>query len=199
MGNPRQGTFMFESRKELMAYLAGFLDGEGSFIIIFDCNGVFSGRINAGQVDRRPLELLVATFGGRIRKITKSYVSKFGNQMVTQWDITGPSMYKMLLEIQPYLLVKAEQADCLISLQESINMYKGRIGKNREFPLLPDEVISYRRELYEKCKALKRGLAATTKREGYSLAGNTCDSLDCTNGKCAEVAEMTTRLMAVRS
>lgn len=184
---------MFETRKELIAYLAGFLDGEGCFIILFDSNGVFSARINAGQANPLPLELLKETFGGIILQNKRSYSSKFSNVLLYQWTIYGAVMYKALLELRPYLLLKGEQADCLIQLYESIQKYKGRVGRNREFPFLPKEVMLERAILYNTCKELKHGPAATTKREGVDV-GQPCDSLNCKDGKLAEAAEMPAHL-----
>ena len=183
---------MFETRKELVAYLAGFLDGEGSFIIIYDSNGVFSPRVTAGQVDTRPLELLQETFGGKIHTNKVSYNSSLSDTILSNWYITGPTMHDAILELRPYLMVKAEQADILLELIASINMYKGRVGRNREFPFLPEEIREYRYTLYSKCKELKHGPAATTKRKGLSLIEGGSDSLNCGDDKAAEVAEMTT-------
>lgn len=184
---------MFETRKELVAYLAGFLDGEGSFIIVYDQNGVFSPRVTAGQVNTKPLELLMDTFGGKIHTNKSSYSSRFSNTIISNWCITGPTMHKALLELRPYLLLKGEQADVLLDLITSINKYKGRIGRNREFAFLPEEVREYRYSLYTKCKELKHGPAATTERKGLSLIEGGSDSLNCIDDKDAEVAEMTTR------
>ena len=184
---------MFESRRELTIWLAGFLEGEGSFVIILDQNSVFSGRLTAGQANPSILELLKDTFGGQIRQNKRSYSSRFSTTLLYQWTITGPAMYKALLELRPYLFVKAEQADCLIQLQESINSYKGRIGRNREFQFLPEEEWIKRAALYNRCKGLKRGLAAETEREGLQeIEGS--NSPSCIDDKNAELAEMTNRL-----
>ena len=66
--------------------------------------------------------------------------------------------------------------------------------KARRSGFLP-KVGAYQVNLRVRCKNLNQnhGSAATTEREGLG-ENQVSDSLDCTDGKGAEVAEMTTRL-----
>lgn len=189
---------MFETRKELIAYLAGFLDGEGSLGIYENGRG-FMAKMSAGQVDLRPLELLRETFGGSITVDKRSYTTRFSTSTIAQWQVAGNTAYEALLELRPYLLLKGEQADCLIALQESINSRKNRLSRNNAQRAISDEAYLEMGTLCVRCKALnnKRGPAATTKREGLPHIEEVSDSLNCIDGKDAEVAEMATRLSRV--
>jgi hypothetical protein len=188
---------MFRTRKELIAYLAGFLDGEGSFGIYPNNNG-YMAKISAGQVDLRPLELLQQTFGGSITKDKKAYSSRFSSALLNGWQLVGSKACKALVELRPYLLMKGEQADCLISFQEIIESRRHKLNLTNQERAITDEEYLQMSVLYTRCKRLnhEHGSAATTKREG-SDESQASDSLDCTDGKGAEVAEMTTRPIRV--
>ena len=186
---------MFGSRQEVVIYLAGFLDGEGSFGIYENRRSGFLPKVSAYQVNLRPIELLQETFGGSIAKDKKFYPSSYRKAIGYSWQISGPALYKALLELRPYLVVKAEQADCLIELFKLIEVWEPRKNLSNVERRLSDEEYLERSILCVRCKNLNQnhGPAATTEREGLG-ENQVSDSLDCTDGKGAEVAEMTTRL-----
>lgn len=104
--------------KFLVPYLAGFFDGEGHIAIGLNKNP--SGkrrwylRFAAHQVDPRPLQLLKERYGGSIQ-----YTARRGQQRpIYEWVATSIKAYKALKELQPFLIVKADEARLAIAFQE---------------------------------------------------------------------------------
>jgi len=187
----------FETRKEAVIWAAGFLEGEGSFGIYPNgTGGGYLGKVSAGQVDLRPLEILRDLFGGCITKDKRSHQSRFSTALLSEWQITGPSMYEALTELHPYLLQKQEQAECIIELYTLIAKWKEEKGRlsNSKRSLTREEQFE-RVLLYVRCKDLnnKHGSAATTKREGLDES-QASDSLNCIDEKDAESVETAGRL-----
>lgn len=96
-----------------LAYLAGFLDGEGNIRIpTTKSNPGGYLRISATQVDPAPLEMLQRRFGGyvyrRVREGTRP--DGFHRQDISDWVLTGPRAAAALLAVMPYLVVKREAA-----------------------------------------------------------------------------------------
>lgn len=86
------------------AYFAGFLDGEGCFML----NG--SPRIAVSNTYFRVLRMLRSTFGGRIRTMS----SKNPNaRPCFQWYVSGRDAQWVLTCVYPYLVEKRAQAELL--------------------------------------------------------------------------------------
>jgi hypothetical protein len=188
MGNQRQAN----------AWAAGFFDGEGC-VSLSDCTKKNSPRgpvrhvamkIIVAQKVTTPLEKFVELFGGRINPASSSGPNALGGRFRGwEWTLRSTAAVDALTKMLPYLTIKREVAEVALDLQSRIDNYP-RVG--RGCPLSDSEVL-VRRSLLEKAKWLNTGrwAAATTKPSGPELQG--CDSLDCIDGKDAEVAEMTTR------
>lgn len=78
-----------------IAYAAGFFDGEGNITIQHGYP-----RVTISQVDRRPLEMFQAQFGGNIVRQRNSYNHS--------WNlvINGVKARQFLIAIRPYCTVK---------------------------------------------------------------------------------------------
>ncbi len=104
-------------------YLAGFFDGEGS-IYITRINNKRSGNIwyrlglGCSNSDKRPIDLLHKVFSPI--RTTYSYVPgrKKGYKPAHSWLATGNVAKEFLEIIEPYLMVKKEQARLGIKFQE---------------------------------------------------------------------------------
>lgn len=84
------------------AYVAGFFDGEGSVIL-----SRAGAEVRLTQNDVRPLLPIQASYGGRI---TKEKGRKVYTWRVCNWD----GCIAFLRDVQPWLIVKAEQATLLV-------------------------------------------------------------------------------------
>lgn len=96
-------------RQQLIAWAAGFFDGEGYVRIAAPASGRSSGylKINVTQVDRRSLNLLVDLFGGSITRATRSDERY---RVAGRWELQGRKATAALEEMLPYLVVKREHA-----------------------------------------------------------------------------------------
>lgn len=107
------------------AYLAGFMDGEGSFSIVktYQINERKDGskhkciryhlHIKIANTNLPVLEWIVLHFGGQI-SAKKDWSPKWKKRY--DWTLTGHSrMEVMILALLPYLLIKREQA--LVALE----------------------------------------------------------------------------------
>ena len=121
------------------AYLAGFLDGEGS-IIIDDHGGKsrLSVRVVLGNTHVGVLQELQSIWGGFF--YTKQAQKEGWKQgSVLEW--ATKEAVELLREIQPYLRIKKEQCQVALKFQETINSMAHRTKP------IPLEVQSYRLEL----------------------------------------------------
>jgi hypothetical protein len=140
-------------------YIAGFIDGEGYLGIIKKSDKrstlghYFKVCIKIAQVEQHAkiLYLLKERYGGNI---SKSRFPKNKNQRTSLMiEFTnGIRILKILDDIQPYLIVKSEQAKLLREFVESPKQTK----TNRNI------INAMREDLYLKNKGLnKKGLAET--------------------------------------
>jgi hypothetical protein len=107
------------------SYAAGFFDGEGC--ISFRKNGVWPTiRVDANQVDRRPLAYLHSYYGGTL---ASRNVSKYNPNArdIWVWHTSARIALGVLRDISPYLICKAELAEVAIRYLESLaNGTRGR-------------------------------------------------------------------------
>ncbi|HKT90082.1 MAG TPA: LAGLIDADG family homing endonuclease [Candidatus Sulfotelmatobacter sp.] len=168
------------------AWAAGFFDGEGC-VSIYSQKRYTCARVHIVQKDIRPLIRMSKMFGERERIGSV----KRADRRHTYYRLTfsGQRAADVLEKMLPYLSLKREVAMLALQLQESVNKFSVKERTN----VLPDSEMAYRRSLSEKAKWLNSGrwAAATTKPSGPETG---CDSLNCTDGKGAEAAEMTARL-----
>ncbi len=110
------------NRDQINAYAAGLIDGEGCISIgkhVNKSGTVYYCRIDVGMSAKAltVLNWLKSNFGGNIRKSrkgTKEWEEAFA------WGIFGKQAHQFLLQIQPYLVLKHEQARLAIRIQEMI-------------------------------------------------------------------------------
>lgn len=123
------------------AYIAGFMDGEGSIMIQPKWNA-YSIRISAVNTDHEVMQWIVSATGiGRIyhRKRTNSSHSD-----TWWWQCASESAESILSQIRPYLRIKAKHADIALEFQERL----------RNPALKADQ--SWQVEMFEHVKALNR-------------------------------------------
>ena len=140
------------SAKEL-AYIAGFLDGEGCFSLVprkkgGKVNGYFV-RVNVVNTNRAIIVWMREIFGGNLymRKRQKK------NHKVA-WSLTLSEVQAgaLLRRVLPYLRVKQQQAKLLLAYRESVVAcyhYPDRLG-------LPVRIQTERDRMYREIRRLNR-------------------------------------------
>jgi hypothetical protein len=167
------GVFMQDNQRQALqiAYIAGLLDGEGSFCFcktesektmqyLKRKSPLYRPQVRLGMVDPRPIRLVNSVFPGYmhcegVRKDRPTY------QVMYRWVLyKREPLVPMLETIIPYLIVKKEQAETLLdSIKNWKNIKRGHL-------LDPDE-LQRREEAYQKMRKLNAvGAAATTKFQG---------------------------------
>lgn len=136
-------------RRELrVAVAAGFLQGEGCFSIVKKNARFHSPRVSAVQVDREPLDRIVALFGGSLRIRPARGVN---HRDVWYWDLSGTvQCLPALAELTPFLSgSKQLQAKALVRFCRSID--SSRAGSRR----LTDKELATRETAMRHLQGLK--------------------------------------------
>lgn len=134
-----------------LAYLAGFVDGEGSIAV-----GINNGnngrkryylRLSVHQIDPAPLHLLEELFGGSVRHHT----NRSGNSRpIYEWVVVSEKARMAIEALRPYLIVKAAQADVALQFQNLLN--NRQAGRT---VVLTEQEVNDRHELYQKLQQMK--------------------------------------------
>ena len=96
------------------ARLAAYIDGEGAVQISKKKKDKthpresFSLKIRIGITDKRLINWLETEFGGNVNETTTRN-DKWKTVFI--WDVFGKDVYKLLVRIRKYLIIKGEQAD----------------------------------------------------------------------------------------
>ena len=112
-------------------YVAGFVDGEGCIDIRYrKTNGGryqrFELRLTISQVSTIPLEKIKDIYGGSISP------RKNGN--IHYYVVSGAGAAKIISDIRPFLLVKADEADVALEFYDIIKVSKeGRYIKGKRY------------------------------------------------------------------
>lgn len=160
-GNQRQAV--------LYAYLAGLIDGEGSFVIqktevekIAKTSKCISPKYTPyfciGMVTREPLDLIQETIGSgkvyeeRVHDRRSIWRIRFGGRLV---------LIPFITSLLPYLIVKKQQAELLLDFCYKWEAPENKNGKRSK---VSDHELQRREDAYLKMRKLNAvGAAATTK------------------------------------
>lgn len=151
-GNPQQAV--------LLAYMAGIMDGEGTFGITKVkpdkyANMRYTARVTLGMVEEEVINLFVQRYGG------KAIVERVqGRKPVYRYAKVGDSenTARIIEELLPYLRCKKERALLVLEYIRT----KKTTGFQRKLGVPADE-LRKREEFYQKVKKLNAyGAAATT-------------------------------------
>ena len=156
-------------------YLAGFMDGEGSLMIVKrkgrgSWKAQYRARISISNTDRVVLEDIQDVFGGII---ADQPPARAGWKQAYQLVWSGGMVERLLSKAARHLRLKQRQAAVMedfVLHQKSTR--QPRRGPNRRFfAALPDNVVTYREGLYRQMKELNaRGLATTRAQTGTRSA-----------------------------
>jgi hypothetical protein len=142
-----------------LAYMAGIMDGEGTFYI-----GNYSGnRLNGDKhyqtiiaiasTDQSLIGWLHNTFGGSTREYTPNQMAKNSRKQVYRWQATSNRLLHICEEIMPYLVIKKRQCEIMIEIRRTFHDLHNIKGR-QHVQNLPKGVLELRQSLMEELRSL---------------------------------------------
>jgi hypothetical protein len=131
-----------------LAYLAGFIDGEGT-ICIFGYHGRRHSalRVAAYNTNRDVLDWIALTFGGRVYAVKRRPSNR---RQSFVWQISARPAVAIIDACMPYFRIKAQQAKLFVEVASTLNERGNRTA-------IKTEVLEYRRKAAAHISALNRG------------------------------------------
>lgn len=141
--------------KELLAWMAGFVDGEGTITICSVAkNKTFVPKLAVSNTNYDSIKIFEDNFGGKVR------LRKWENKKwkpCYEWSLTSRAACKAIEQLQPYLKIKNRQAEIVLELDVVRQMYNPSV--RRWNPSLKKKVNTQFSRLKDKVQKLnKRGL-----------------------------------------
>lgn len=106
---------MLDEKQLLYAYMAGFLDADGSISIVsLSQNKRYTVKVSITNCNQDVISLFSKEFGGKIR--AKSGKKKNWNTCY-EWSMTSNKALAIINTLYPFIKIKRGQADLAIELQ----------------------------------------------------------------------------------
>lgn len=140
------------------AYIAGFIDGEGTVSVYRkrygkvtrpNWNPFFQERVLIVQVNREPLDYILQFFPKGSIRLKKRYDAKHKPCYVLTY--TAIQAYNLIKAIHPYLIVKKTVAELLLEYRDNIvkaDLHQKTFGGK----YTPPEEIERRERIYQACR-----------------------------------------------
>jgi len=138
------------------AYMAGLMDGEGTFFIGNygnSGNGFFQTVLKITSTDRCMIDWACNTFGGWISEYTPKQLAKNCRSAVFTWACTGDRLTHICEIMLPYLVPKKNQAIILLEMRKTYirsEYVKGKQGVQR----IPEHIVKLRHKLMKNLQSL---------------------------------------------
>jgi hypothetical protein len=138
------------------AYMAGLMDGEGTFFIGNygnTRNGFFQTVLKITSTDKCMIEWVYITFGGWMSEYTSKQRAINCKCPVFTWACTGDRLTHICEIMLPFLTAKKQQALILIKMRGTYNgseYVKGKQGVQK----LPAHILNLRLELMKHLQSL---------------------------------------------
>lgn len=99
------------------AYAAGLIDGEGCILIQRSKGETYHQLVTVGMTEkaRAVLDAMEATYGGAT-KLARAATEKW--DAAYAWTVAGDAATALLLDVQPHLILKVEQARVALRVAE---------------------------------------------------------------------------------
>jgi hypothetical protein len=173
-------------RKAIFAYVAGLLDAEGSFGIYHGVGRRYVATVQIGMCDPTGVKVCVDNFGGYYQKNGKGHIHEVHFAVFHR-----AAAVEISKKTKPYRLLKIEQGDLVVLLQNHIDLWQSKRRGNIPHP---QHVISQRERWYQRCRFLNSPCERAETKSSRPIVAS--DSPNCTEPKGAEPAEMTGRYAA---
>lgn len=157
------------------AYTAGLIDGEGTITIdkrVRPNTVWYQVHIRVAMTKNAPLIKMQQWWGGHVNTEPYRHADDNGGKWSTYyaWQLWTSEAVGFLTKIEPYLILKKENARVAIEFQQRIHP-QGR-------SIVSQEEHAIREKLYQRMKTLNhRGLhLQRLSEDDVTVAGNVCDS-----------------------
>lgn len=140
----------------LIGYLAGIVDGEGSFSIAVSRNHparktpAYYHKVTMGMVYKEIVELFQTRYGGNIREERVQNRKTIFRYVLQNRE----SIERLLDELTPYLIEKKERAELLKEFVQHAKGYKRVRGEGGRVLPTSEEELAKREDFYQKMKEL---------------------------------------------
>jgi hypothetical protein len=111
------------------AYAAGLVDGEGTIgVMNVRAADTFAIRVAVAMADKAApiMTALIETYGGRLNPMKAPGPRSRPQE---RWTVEGAEAAEVLRRIRPFLILKTEQADICLRLQDLINTGRTQRGR----------------------------------------------------------------------
>ena len=139
------------TKKEILAFIAGVFEGEGSISV---CNlsekswnkrTDYALKVRISNTDRPLLDWIVANYGGKIHKATT-----INNKIVWCWSVHSKQAERFLQTMMPYLICKKQRA--LLALE----FRKTKDSGHKRWYRIPATISAIRKQIYLQMKELNK-------------------------------------------
>lgn len=142
------------------AYMAGLMDGEGTFFIGNYGNkdknrgqGFFQTVLKVTTTDKCIAEWLFNTFGGWHNEYTPAQRAKNCKGPVFSWTCTGDRLTHLCEIMLPYLVAKKNQAEILLQMRQTYGEHEYVKGK-KGVQTIPEHIHQRRLDLMKALQSL---------------------------------------------
>lgn len=134
-----------------LAYFAGFIDGEGSFVLHHRKGShVYSCQLQVGNTDARVLEWIQTRFGGSVNLERRNNPK---HKLVYRWISEANSLSDVITALLPYLVVKKDQAELILAYRRTLPQV---VKTHRSTYDTPNHVKDERHRIHGKLAMLNR-------------------------------------------
>jgi DNA modification methylase len=160
------------NRNELLAYLAGIIDGEGSLSIKKSTYRMrsekhrdmkhpeYSPRVSVKNLNKDVLMLLRQEFGGCVYREKQIYQGRNSfkrNRILWAYDVHSRRAYNLVKTLYPFLIIKKPQAEIILQLEQVKKDAKREYSPGFYGKPYDKETIDKLESLYQKMKKVNRG------------------------------------------
>lgn len=144
-----------------LAYLAGIVDGEGSYNLKLQKNRMsLDLMLHVFNSDRSLMDWLTENFGGTFYEIhRRSRLERPQWQPVYNWNLRGEAARDLSAKLAPFLIIKKAQAELAVEFwdnRQATPRTGEKVGGGRGRNRPSDEVIAMRLSYKERMHALNR-------------------------------------------
>lgn len=116
------------NRREILAYMAGIIDGEGSIMLWKNKNskkrGQYNLRINVSSTDKCLIDWINTHFAGHCYMVNAPSRQNPNWKKQFLWQLPSPNLLTFMIELVPFLIIKKERFQIAIKFRETFEKWQ---------------------------------------------------------------------------